>query len=697
MICILATSLKVYNHVELFGDYSMTRSTSLLVMIAAAVAVAQRPGDLNQLIDVTRNEAFHRVPAIGSAVEAASPTATELRPQALNFSLLFQTPISAQFSYLWPSTSPIAYEPVSRVLAVVEQVATQTPSQDWNTQLVYRYSTNNGNTWLRQVLVNQQNIFLGMPQIALANPEGTTTPTALKILLSAYRYPRETGYYRQGTGLFARVDPTQTYEYEQPGPTDNNPDGYRFGAGKLVGYTAGTDRSGFAYCGVLSPPSDAVQYGQYGAFVANARLADLSDFIGQIPPTWSNSQFRAAPARTSTYNSPMYVDADANGNLYAVINALFADNQDNRVVAFSKSTDVGESWSTFERMPVSVLQAYAANRGAAAAVPFRVYDQHALVVTGENRFSYIQRIALFADQQTLAGIDLVETEYNNGNWTMRLIAPINDIVVGYTYNDSAMNARNYQQLVCDEVISPSGNEIEVARTADGANLVVKWVDAVPGATPIVINPPQTVLRYNQQTGEFVEEIQVDTLPVFNIFIATRSLSSQSWSDPINLTNDRSFFKGTHIPMVVPSVDNIPLMALRSLTSWNTQTNVGRLLSQTPQEFVSRIFNLPHEVVFARTSAVLSAEPQPRMSNVNLAVSPMPATDVIEIAYGMTATGGEVAVINALGQTVLTKPLTPSDGVHGMRLDVHTLPAGAYNVLLRTPSGISATAPLIIVR
>src|SRR5690606_37796243 len=116
--------------------------------------------------------------------------------------------------------------------------------------------------------------------------------------------------------------------------------------------------------------------------------------ISLIPDSWSGSVFRPAPATTSTYNSPMYVDADASGNLYAVVNGIFADAQDSRVVAVSKSSDMGQTWSAFERMPASVLQAYATNRGAAAAVPFRVYDQHDMVVTGENRFSYIQRIAL---------------------------------------------------------------------------------------------------------------------------------------------------------------------------------------------------------------------------------------------------------------------------------------------------------------
>lgn len=635
-----------------------------------------------------------------SGGELIAPDAANPFPQVqqtLNFTTLFRLQVQAQFGYIWPSTSPIAYDPISGVLAVVEQVANQNANGDWSTQLVYRYSTNRGTTWLRQVLVNSPTTFFGMPQIALANPSGTRTPTELKIMLAAYRYPKETGYVRRGTALFARVDPSQTYEYEQPGPVENNLEGYLFGTGKLAGFNAGADRSGFAYCGVLSPPSNNIQYGQYGAFVANARLSDISDFVGVIPPTWSYSQFRSTGSPTSTYNSPMYVDADANGKIYAVVNAVFADNPENRVVAVSTSNDMGQTWSQFERMPASVLQAYASNRGASFAVPFRVYDQHAMVVTGVNRFSYIHRVALFADQQTLAGVDLVETEYNNGNWTMRLIAPINGVVVWYGYNDSATAARNYQQLVCDEIFSPSGNEIEVAKTADGNALVVKWVDVVPDATPNVINPPQTVLRYNQSTGEFIEEIQVDTLPVYDIFVASRPLTSGEWSAPKNLTNDAYFHKGTHIPMVVPSLDVIPLLSTLSLTSWNTQSNVGRLLSQAPQRFVNYIYDLPHDIAYARASALLSAELVRVESQHQLVISPSPASDEVEIAYSGGVSTGELVVVNALGQVLLRKPISLGNGIQGTCLDVRALPVGVYQVQLRHHAGLIQTAPLVIVR
>lgn len=679
----------------------MRRFVVVLLALGVTGAVAQQ-----RAIERAAIENSPVVPALERIApfqsQLAFPLAehrTDPTLQAVTFTRLFRSNFT-NITYFFPSSSLIVYEPGSNVLATIEHVPmdNRATGGDLGAQLYFRYSINRGTTWTRQLIANNSSTFYGVPQLALANPSNVTSATDLKLCVTGYQYPKETNYYRRGTAIFVWTE-GQIYEHNELGPIENNPDGYYFGSAKLAGFTAGADRSGFAYCGILQPPNNQTQYGQYGSLVINARLAGTEDFISLIPDSWSGSVFRPAPATTSTYNSPMYVDADANGNLYAVINGIFADAQDSRVVAVSKSSDMGQTWSAFERMPASVLQAYATNRGAAAAVPFRVYDQHDMVVTGENRFSYIQRIALLDAQQQLAGVDLVETEYNAGNWTIRLIAPIADIPVVYSYNDSASQARNYEQLVCDEVISSLGNEIEVARTADGSALVVKWIDAVPSAGSITINPPQTAIQYDQQTGQPTGEVQVDSLPVFNIFLAYRSLSDAGWSQPKNLTEDRYFNKGTHIPRIVPSLSQIPLLVLRSLapSDWNQQSPAGRLLASAPQDFVNRIYDIPHDVSYALVSAVSSVEPTAAVSQARLTVSPTPASDQIEVACAGITSNGQLVVVNPLGQIVLERTLSPSSGVQGTMLDVHALPAGSYSIQLRVQGSVVATAPALIVR
>lgn len=679
----------------------MRRLVGILVALGLTGAVAQQ-----RAIERAAIENSPVVPALerigtfqNNVVLPANQRTDDPTLQAVTFTRLFRANFT-NITYFFPSSSVMVYEPGSNVLGVIEQVPVDNRATggDLGSQLYLRYSTNRGTTWTRLLIDNNSTTFYGVPQLALANPANVTTVQDLKLCMTAYRYPKETNYFRRGTAIFVRTE-GQVFQYTELGPLDRNPDGYYFGSAKLAGFTAGANRSGFAYCGILQPPNDQTQYGQYGSLVINARLAGTEDFISSIPDSWSGSVFRPAPAKTSTYNSPMYVDADGSGNLYAVINGVFADAQESRVVAVSKSTDMGQTWSTFERMPSNVLQAYATNRGAASAVPFRVYDQHDMVVTGENRFSYIQRIALFDGQQQLTGVDLVETEYNAGNWTIRLIAPITDIPVVYGYNDSATQARNYQQLVCNEVISSLGNEIEVARTADGSALVVKWIDAVPNAGPVRINPPQTAIRYDQQTGQQTGEVQVDSLPVFNVFLAYRSLSDAGWSQPKNLTDDRYINKGTHIPRVVLSLSQIPLLALRTLapSDWSQQSPVGRLLASAPQDFVNRIYDIPHDVSYALVSAVSSVEPSTPEPGARLTVRPTPASDQIEVACAGLIDGGKLIVVNSLGQVVLEHLLQPTSGVHGTVLDVHALPPGSYIVQFRAQGSVQATAPALIVR
>lgn len=682
------------------GTLSMKMVSGLIATLCLAGAYAQQRALERAPSEHRPVQMVQRIPSLQSDIALPMKnSASEPVVQAVNFSRLFRSSFT-NITYFFPSTSPMVYEPSIGILGVVEHVAldNRATGGDLGSQLYFRYSSNRGNSWLRQLIANNSSTFYAVPQLAVANPSGVTAPLDLKMCVTGYQYPKATNYFRRGTAIFVRTE-GQVFEYNEIGPIENNPDGYYFGSAKLAGFTAGEERSGFAYCGILQVPNNQVQYGQYGSLVINARLGGTEDFLSSIPSPWSSSVFRPAPSVTSTYNSPMYVDADPSGNLYAVINGIFADDQNNRVVAVSKSTDMGGSWSAFERMPITVLQAYANNRGASGAVPFRVYDQHDMVVTGVNRFSYIQRIALFDAQQNLAGVDLVETEYNAGNWTIRLIAPINDIPVVYGYNDSASQARNYQQLICDEVLSPLGNEIEVARTADGGALVVKWIDEVPSASSITINPPQTAIRYDQQTGQPTGEVQVDSLPVFNIFVATRSLSSSQWSEAKNLTEDRYFNKGTHIPRIVPSLNQIPLLTLRSLSAsdWNQQSPVGQLLARSPQDFVNRIYDIPHDVSYALVSALLSVEPTTSESNIKLVVSPTPASDQVEALCTGMIEGGQLSILNTLGQVVLSRTIPPAGDVNSMVLDVHTFPAGSYIIQLSVRGSVRATAPLLIVR
>jgi hypothetical protein len=125
--------------------------------------------------------------------------------------------------------------------------------------------------------------------------------------------------------------------------------------------------------------------------------------------------------------------------------------------------------------------------------------------------------------------------------------------------------------------------------------------------------------------------------------------------------------------------------------------VGRLLAQSPQDYVNRIYDIPHDVNFARVSATTSAPSTPRIETLNLRVAPLPASDHVDVACSGITSGGQLVLVNTLGQTVLTKSIAPSDGVQGTTLDVRSLPAGTYSVQVRTGRGVVASTPIVIVR
>jgi len=150
---------------------------------------------------------------------------------------------------------------------------------------------------------------------------------------------------------------------------------------------------------------------------------------------------------------------------------------------------------------------------------------------------------------------------------------------------------------------------------------------------------------------------------------------------------------------VPSLNQIPLLTLRSLSAsdWNQQSPVGQLLARSPQDFVNRIYDIPHDVSYALVSALLSVEPTTSESNIKLVVNPTPASDQVEALCTGMIEGGQLSILNTLGQVVLSRTIPPAGDVNSMVLDVHTFPAGSYIIQLSVRGSVRATAPLLIVR
>ncbi len=593
---------------------------------------------------------------------------------------------------------PIVFDPTLKTLFLIWNEQT-TPAQGVNgTNLKMFTSGSPYKTFSTtpKIFTTSGTDFYGMPQLAVMNPDGATTVDGLNYLSIVHQYPQSSGYYYTTPTMFLKSSSAVADPYALSGPADNNSAGYAWGAGGLLGF-ANSSAQGAILGGVLDPPNATAQYGQYGVMVYDAASQEAQS---SLPTAWANSQFRSTPSTTNSYNGPMYTDVDPKGVTYAICNSIFADDQNNRVLAFSKSTNGGKSWSDFTRMPTTVLSTFATSEGLSQATVIQPYQQDAFMVTDEDKFSYFCRLALFDGQDSLRALEIAEVEYSAGNWSVRKVADFNDVPIVFTDNDSVNKANNYSVLKPFRIMNTMGNELEVARTADNKALVLKWIDVNPDLGADIYSPARTVLIQDQQTGT-VSEGTIDSIYTTDVFIASRALGSDSWSKATNVTHDKVFDKGTHMPRMVPSLTQIPMIsaAAKLPSAYTGTSDASKMYAALPQAFLSRIFNAWSTVNYGLFAAATPVEEESPVVNGSFALNtpqPNPSVNETEISYTTNQSGHvRISVMNVLGQTVATLLDTQVDsGVHGFVYNTSALTAGSY-YLNMTLNGTTQTRSFVV--
>lgn len=632
--------------------------------------------------------------------------------QSLAFTNRFFANDYAANTFFAQDSKPFVYEPISNTLAILYNKNVNTGSGIIDS-LFYFYSTNGGASWNSNAsLLTVVNDFVLSPQLGLGNTNSSTLfkdlsfisytkRVSLKQPINRYFPDGGTLIYKNGSDIINISDGANLY-----GPKTNNSPGYGWGDGSLHKYH-NTTGDGVVLAGTLSPKyngdgSASIQYGQYGVFSTKSIIEDDNDIIGTIPQTWSNSQFLASTAIGSTYNGPMYTGSDNQGNIYACTNSVFADDKDNRTVAFTKSTDRGATWTTFVRAPANIFETYGKSRGGENSIIFRPYQQAAFVVTGVDKFSYFTRMYVVkgTDNQ-IVGLDIVEISYDNSNWSIQQVSPFNGTPSVYSIEIDSIEAHGYDKVYATEDESRLGNELEAALTTDGNSIILKWIDYNTDLGPIVLSPAQAVYEQDdkgQMTGNIIE---IDTMFATDIYLSTRKLNSSTWTTPNNLTNDVNFDKGTKMPEYVPSIENIPLMAVRSLakSDWNTN-NIGTLLKNSPEVFVSAIIDLPFRVATTKMAAIVGVEESTENTTSTFTMSsiaPNPVADNAEVSFNTSISGiAQLNVVNTLGEKVMNVyegAIQP--GVHGFNIDSANLPSGSYIVSL-TINGKTQTRTLNVI-
>jgi len=370
----------------------------------------------------------------------------------------------------------------------------------------------------------------------------------------------------------------------------------------------------------------------------------------------------------------METAVDAN-NVYVAVNNIFADDEENRVPAVSKSSDGGATWSAFNRMPVSLLEDYRTATSFELIGSYQVYNQmFGFVAWGTNNYSYFFPVFL-ASQDTIREIHLLEAKCMGGtNWSLVKVAEINGFLPWVFYkSDLYPNATDRFRLD----LAYLGYEIQASKTADGQYLVVKYIDqglnqdgtgkVAQFTTPV---PITTLNANNEEVDATLGEISIS-----DIYIARRNINSNNWNVK-NVTDDDRNYKATWIPNIVPAVDNIPVIWQANAVYADNNNPYNRL----PEPLRDKVVEFPFFYTYSRITEPMDVEENPVNYNFKLfSVYPNPVTDFAEFTFQLNeATNVRIEITNSLGQLVkVVYNSFTSEGLQGVNSDLSDLSSGVY--------------------
>jgi len=617
------------------------------------------------------------------------PNSYSKRPttQAVQFNTIKLCYQYAYFS-LYSRSQPMAYDPISDyvfISAIQPEWDGQGLSKIMGYALFAKAGTNN---WDSIKVFNEDEMGISDPSISIHNTNGATNVQNVNLTLQGRFAPKYDEWRFSGLTYAFRNGGENVPDLNEY-PLENNPGNeYKWSIMKSKSYPT----SPYAYsAGILTVGMNPkVQYGAYG-FLATDN--ENKNYIhSKIPSEWSLSIFRQAPQLSSSYNGPMEIAVDKDDNIYVAVNNIFAVDEDNRVVAVSKSTDGGASWSDFNRMPATLLQNYAATYQFETAIPYQVYNQmYGFVVYG-NSYSYFYPLALVS-QDTIREIHLVEAKFNGSVWSMNKVADINSFLP-YAFYKSDKYPDAYDKFMIAE--APLGYEIQAAKTMEEDYLVVKWIDVGLNndGTPKYFEYPTPIQITVMDANDVEQDATLPGMNIMDIYIARKKVNEGTWKVE-NITDDSTNYKATWIPDIVPAINKIPLTWASTLV-YKDNTNPFNAL---PQSMRDRIVAFPFAYMGGTFTGPMSVTDELSNYHFNvLRVSPNPVINEAEFTFELEEPSNvSIAITNSLGQKV-KEVLNgyAQAGVQGFVADLSDLPNGVYYFTL-TANNRSETKVLNIVR
>lgn len=622
------------------------------------------------------------------------------------------------------NATPIAYDPISGGTFISTNQLQLADGALLGTAFRMFYSTDLENWSGGDTLHVFEGPYWNMyPSIGIANVDESTNPGDVWYMITGRNLEYQVGI--NGINLQVKLGPEDDADViaqSLGGPrTNNSPHQQNYGAFNVASHNVpGEEKIYFA--GTLDPVDGLVdQYGYYGLLSFDMYNEDFGSRI--VPEQWWTDKFREPGGISVSYNGPMSIDTDPSGNVYTGVDNFSSANPDFRLPGFSKSTDGGETWSEFNYCPQGVLDAWLQDNGLSNAVKIGLtaYTKDDMVVYGEDEVSYFAVRYLYEepapDSSVFVTVSILEFNYNGTAWSIRQITDMFDdftefedqnfvdlsaagnlrpaILYQNSTTTASLGARygdTKQTFISDD--NPIGWEVQASKTADGENIVVKWVEYT-GIRELEDSVNVYLLRTNEQLIDDTLQARIGVLPTNDVHMSWRATDATSWNGKFNVTNDEVYYKFTWIPKVIPSVDNIPMV---------TNVTAHDIYGDDPDDdpsfigFPYDMYQMWHNGFNQRTwvANVDGTQNAPEGNSIvntvetniehNFAINnifPNPASDKAQLTFTVEeASDVEINIHDGFGRVV--KNIFNSSaaaGTQGFTFSTSELPSGAYYVTI----------------
>lgn len=406
------------------------------------------------------------------------------------------------------------------------------------------------------------------------------------------------------------------------------------------------DKSEFAIyaANVVTPvPGSLTNNGNIGY----RRTVELDAATTGIPAQWTSDKFYPVDTVASRPNEIVGLRIRNNGEWYMGVHGNFVvePEVESPKFGFSVSNNNGNTWSEFTIMPPSVLKDYGASIGIDPDSCGIGYYSKDFTVLDNGDIYFAGYFQEYSSTKTTFDMihQVVAAKYNatTQTWTINKLADVEGLWVNFLNDDGAT------------VGSSADIEIEISKTQDEQALIAKWID---------LNGVNWVTDSTYQySGSDV------WMSIFNV-------ADQSWSNPINVTNDDLMIRDTHIPEIIPSLSEVPVLGLHTIydESDNYYTAFRQYLRK--QWVLYALVDL---------SGFNSVENTTEYSSIT-SIYPNPASTEATVSISTNTTGNvQVYITDLLGNIVANSfDGILSEGIHNIQINTNALPSGAYYVVIK---------------